>query len=76
MSFNKDNTKKYEINDIPVILLTDQIDSNYNWFPDSFLAGTGPVHLTSTLDLNNSISSTVQAPTVPENNHLKTMSDK
>ena len=45
MSFNKDNTKKYEINDIPVVLLTDPIDANLmTWFPDSFLAITDFEH--------------------------------
>ena len=62
MSYNKDNTKKYEINDIPVVLLTEPIDANLiNWFPDSFLAITELEQFTSSLDLNGLFSKTLHA---------------
>ena len=77
MSYNKDNTKKYEINDIPVVLLTEPIDANLmTWFPDSFLAITELEQFTSSLDLNGIFSRPLlHAQKVLKENPLKTMNE-
>ena len=59
MKYDKDNTKQYKINDIPVVLLTEPVDANLmTWFPDSFLAITELDQFTSSLNLNGLFSET------------------
>ena len=62
MKYDRDNTKQYKINDIPVVLLTEPIDANLmTWYPDSFLANTEINQSTSFLTMNDSFSEILHA---------------
>ena len=78
MKYDKNNTKQYKINDIPVVLLTEPVDANLmTWFPDSFLANTEIDRSTSSLNTNDLFSETLHAQKgLRENPPQKKISNK
>ena len=76
MKYDKDNTKQYKINDIPVVLLTEPIDANLmTWYPDSFLANTEINQSTSFLTINDSFSEILHAQKGSRENPPQEMDD-
>ena len=76
MKYDKDNTKQYKINDIPVVLLTEPIDANLmTWYPDSFLANTEINQSTSFLTMNDSFSEILHAQKGSRENPPQEMDD-
>ena len=76
MKYDRDNTKQYKINDIPVVLLTEPIDANLmTWYPDSFLANTEINQSTSFLTTNDSFSEILHAQKGSRENPPQKMND-
>ena len=76
MKYDKDNTKQYKINNIPVVLLTEPVDANLmTWFPDSFLANTEIDQSTSSLTTNDLFSEILHVQKGLRENPPRTMND-